>query len=102
MGTPHLGTHAARFGATPNLLDLRPDSPIMERLRAQLPWQGPPSQPRLVTLWSAADVFLLPAEAARAPGAPAIQMPDFTHYSYLLNPRAFACVLSVLTPPATL
>jgi triacylglycerol lipase len=96
LGTPHLGTYAARFGATQNVLDLRPGSPVMTRLRAQLPWQGPPNQPRLVALWSPADVLLLPAEAACAPGADAVEMPGFTHYSYLLSPTAWSRVHTVL------
>jgi len=65
-------------------------------LRAQLPWQGPPHQPRLVALWSPADVLLLPAEAACAPGADAIEMLGFTHYSYLLSPTAWSRVHTVL------
>jgi hypothetical protein len=96
MGTPHLGTYAARFGATANVRDLRPGSAVMETLRSQLPWRGPPDLPRLVTLWSSADVLLLPAEAARAPGADAIEMAGFTHYSYLLSPTAWLRILSIL------
>jgi hypothetical protein len=77
LGTPHLVTYAARFGATQNVLDLRPGSPAMTELHLQLPWRGPPHQPRLVALWSPADVLLLPAEAARAPGADAVEMNGF-------------------------
>jgi pimeloyl-ACP methyl ester carboxylesterase len=98
LGTPHLGTYAARFGATQNVLDLRPGSTAMTELDLQLPWRGPPHQPRLVALWSPADVLLLPAEAARAPGAHAVEMRGFTHYSYLLNPLAWSRVLSLLEP----
>lgn len=101
LGTPHGGTYAARFGATPNLLDLRPGSPLMNRLDRQLPWRGPPDQPRLVTLWSNADVLLLPAETARAAGAHAIEMQGFTHYSYLLSPLAWTVVHDVLTSRPT-
>src|SRR5262249_18623573 len=86
LGTPHSGTYAARFGGTLNPIGLRPGSLVLERLRSQLPWRGPPEQPRLVTLWSRADVLLLPAEAALASGAHAVEMVDFTHYSYLLHP----------------
>jgi len=96
LGTPHLGTYAARFGGAQNVLDLRPGSPVMTELRSQLPWRGPPLQPRLVTLWSPADVLLLPAEAARAAGATAIEMTGFTHYSYLLHPLAWSRVLAIL------
>jgi pimeloyl-ACP methyl ester carboxylesterase len=94
LGTPHLGTHAARFGATPNVLALRPGSPVMLRLATQLPWRPP--LPRLVALWSAADVLLLPADSARAEGAEAIEMHGFTHYSYLLHPRSWEVVRATL------
>jgi pimeloyl-ACP methyl ester carboxylesterase len=96
LGTPHLGTYAARFGGTQNLLDLRPGSAVMTELLSQLPWRGPPDQPRLVALWSLADVLLLPAEAGRADGAPAVEMTGFTHYSYLLHPLAWTRVLALL------
>jgi pimeloyl-ACP methyl ester carboxylesterase len=96
LGTPHLGTYAARFGATQNVLDLRPGSSVMTRLRSQLPWRGPPEQPRLFAMWSPSDVLLLPAEAACAPGADVIEMAGFTHYSYLLSPAAWGRVHAVL------
>lgn len=102
LGSPHQGTYAARYGASRNVVDLRPDSAVMRRLAAQLPWAGPPSRPRLVALWSPADVLLLPAEAARAEGAETIEMRGFTHYSYLLHPRGWSQVLRVLSTPDAL
>jgi triacylglycerol esterase/lipase EstA (alpha/beta hydrolase family) len=96
LGTPHAGTFAARFGATPEMRALRPDSETMRSLRRQLPWQGPPTHPRLVCLWSSADVLLLPPESARMEGAENIEMVDFTHYSYLIHPGAGDTVLKVL------
>jgi triacylglycerol lipase len=96
LGTPHLGTYAARFGATENVVDLRPGSQVLTRLRSQLPWRGPPEQPRLFAMWSPSDVLLLPAEAACAPGADVIEMPGFTHYSYLLSPAAWGRVHTIL------
>lgn len=102
LGSPHQGTYAARYGASRNVVDLRPDSPVMRRLAAQLPWPGPPSRPRMVALWSEADVLLLPAQAACAEGAETLEMPGFTHYSYLLNPRGWRQVLQVLSDPSRL
>jgi triacylglycerol esterase/lipase EstA (alpha/beta hydrolase family) len=99
LGSPHQGTYAARYGASRNVVDLRPDSAVMRRLAAQLPWPGPPSHPRLVALWSASDVLLLPAEAACTEGAETIEMIGFTHYSYLLHPRGWTQVLSALSIP---
>lgn len=93
LGTPHAGTFAARFGATPEMLALRPDSETMRSLRSQLPWQGPP---RLVCLWSSADVLLLPPESARIEGVENVEMVDFTHYSYLIHPGAADTVFKLL------
>ncbi len=86
LGTPHAGTQAARFARTPHIRDLRPDSAIMARLAAQLPWPEPPTMPRLTSLWSHSDLLLLPAATAIVAGAENVEMPAFTHYSYLLDP----------------
>lgn len=96
LGTPHGGTEAARFGATHHVKELRPDSETLRRLAVQLPWRGPPALPRLVCLWSGSDVLLLPAGTARVEGAEAVELQGFTHYSYLIHPRAAAAVLEAL------
>jgi pimeloyl-ACP methyl ester carboxylesterase len=93
MGTPHGGTHAARYAATPTLRSLRPESALMLRLDQQIPWQGPP---RLVAFWSASDLLLLPARAACVEGAENIEIEGLTHYGYLLNPVSFRRLLLVL------
>jgi triacylglycerol lipase len=89
LGTPHRGTHAARYLARSPARDLRPDSELLARLRHQLPWPGPPSHPRLVAFWSGSDVLLLPSASARAQGARNVELRGFTHLSYLLDPRGF-------------
>jgi hypothetical protein len=96
LGTPHGGTHAARYAATPQTLGLRPDSPILRAIATQLPWPGPPTMPRLVTFWSDADLLLLPHETALVEGADVVSMPGFTHLSYLLHPRSFHAVWQAL------
>jgi pimeloyl-ACP methyl ester carboxylesterase len=96
MATPHGGSHLARYGNTTSSLDLRPGSEILERLARQLPWRGPPQQPRLVALWSPADVILLPANSAAVDGAENIELAGFTHYGYLLHPSGWRCVLEAL------
>lgn len=99
LGAPHSGSHLARYGATPYWRNLRPDSEVLARLARQLPWRGPPEQPRLVCLWSDADVVLLPASSARVLGAENVEVPGFTHYSYLVHPegwrRAFAALAGI-------
>lgn len=96
LGTPHAGSLLARYGAAPYSRALRPDSDVLVRLAAQLPWPGPPTQPRLVAFWSPADVILLPAESASLAGARNVELPGVTHYSYLLSPRVFRHVLRAL------
>ncbi len=94
LGTPHAGTYAARYASTYHTLALRPDSALMDRLALQAPW--PSSLPRLVCLWSADDVLLLPAETACVHGADNQQVHGVTHLSYLLNPVSFSAVLNAL------
>lgn len=97
LGTPHSGTYAARLGATQQVLDLRPDSAVLEQLAEQVPWGE--SRPRLFALWSPADMLLHPPESGKLDGAINIAMPGFTHLSYLLHPRAFGRVWDALREP---
>lgn len=94
LGTPHGGSHAARYLATRDLLALRPDSPLMARLAARTPWVGPP---RLVCFWSRADVLLLPAATATVPGAENHELEGVTHYGYLLRADCWRRVLDSLS-----
>ncbi len=99
LGTPHAGSHPARWAATPAMLDLRPDSALLGRLRRQLPWRGPPSQPRLVCLWSRGDVLVLPAESALVEGATNVEVKGLSHYGYLLRPSAWREIAAALRDP---
>ena len=96
LGAPHAGSHLARYGATPYWRNLRPDSDALARLARQLPWRGPPQQPRLICLWSEADVLLLPACSARVEGAENVEVPGFTHYSYLVHPEGWRRTFTAL------
>jgi len=93
LATPHAGTHVARYAATGATLALRPDSPLLQRLSAQIPWRAPP---RLVCFWSRSDVMLLPAQTACAAGAECVELPSLTHYGFLLQPACFRAVLAAL------
>jgi pimeloyl-ACP methyl ester carboxylesterase len=96
LGTPHAGSHAARYGYTRAMLDLRPGSPLLSDLDRQLPWRGPPDQPELVAMWSRADVLLLPAESAVVEGASSVELEGLTHYGYLLHPTAWRVTAELL------
>ncbi len=93
LGTPHAGTHPARFGGTRHTLALRPGSDIVERLEAQLPWEAP----RLVCFWSSEDVLIQPPEAARIDGADNRRLEGVTHLGFMLNPAVFLAVAAALT-----
>ncbi|MBI2893891.1 MAG: alpha/beta fold hydrolase [Deltaproteobacteria bacterium] len=96
LGTPHEGTHLARLAVSTSLLELRRSSDLVERLREQLPWKGPPERPRLVAFWSAADTVLLPHTTGRVDGADSVEIEGASHYGYLLQPAIWAKVLSAL------
>ena len=92
LGSPLAGTYPARYGNTPILRDIRPDSPLMTRLR-QAPW---PTTVRVVSFWSRNDLFVLPPESAAPEGTERIDASPATHYSYLLHPRSWDAVADAL------
>ncbi len=91
IGSPHAGTESARYGRGRQLDELRPGSPVIARLRRQLPWTGPP----LTCLWSPADVLVVPGANARVPGADNIEMP-LGHCRMVLWPSAWRTVFEAL------
>jgi hypothetical protein len=93
LATPHHGTYAARFLATHRALDLRPGSPVLERLASQAPWTGP----KLIAFWSAADVLLLPATTATLEGADNREIPGTSHNGFLTRPRVLTSVQRALS-----
>lgn len=99
LGSPHAGTYSARYADTAITRELRPDSPIIQRL-AQSPW---PAEVHGVSFWSQSDVFVLPPESAALEGTDQIEVTPFTHYSYLIDPRSWTLVrreLELHTPTA--
>lgn len=93
LGTPHGGTHPARFGGAARVVDLRPDSAVMQRLSHQVPWHA---ATRLVCLWSPSDPIMQPPETARVDGAINHELPDMTHLQTLLDRRAWRIVKAAL------
>ncbi len=96
LGTPHSGSYMARLGGTSPTTQLRPDSPMLARLKAQLPWGQHAELPRLVALWSDTDMIVMPGEGGQLEGAENIEMPDYTHFSYFLDPKCWRLVHEVL------
>ena len=95
LGTPHAGSHAARFLTTEQALGIRPDSPLLQRLAAQAPWT---SSTRLICFSSRADVLVLPAESAHVEGAENHELEGLTHYGYLLRPKCWRRIADELQP----
>lgn len=97
LGTPHAGSHLARYANTVTTNDLKPGSPLLAKLDAQLPWRGPPEQPRLVSFWSRSDVIVLPAEKATVDGAENVELEGLSHNGLLLRPTAWDAVFRTLS-----
>lgn len=83
LATPHHGTLTARFLSTPRALDLRPGSPILERIAGQVPWKNS----RLIAFWSPSDVLMLPATTATVEGADNRELGGVSHNGFLVRPR---------------
>jgi pimeloyl-ACP methyl ester carboxylesterase len=96
IASPHGGTLAARFLATPRALDLRPDSVLWKRLSDQTPWPGPPRYPRLIAFWSSSDVMMLPATTATLQGADNREVNNVSHTGYLTRPRVLRQICAAL------
>ncbi len=88
LGSPHGGTHSARFANTALARELRPDSELMRKL-GRRPWS---KSVRGITFWSRNDLLIVPAESAALRGTRSVDMTPFTHYSYLIDPKSWAAV----------
>lgn len=88
LGSPLRGTWSARFAGKRTARDLRPDSDLIRRVNLK-PW---PRTARVVNAFSRNDLLVIPPESAVTEGAVAVDRSPFTHYSYLLEPRAWEFV----------
>ncbi len=88
LGSPHQGTHAARFANTEITRQLRPNSDLMRKLNEKT-W---PTAIKSISFWSDGDLMILPARSAILPGSEAIDATPFTHYSYLVDPAGWRMV----------
>lgn len=92
LGSPHRGTHPARYLHSKIIQDLRPDSAYLKTLNRK-PW---PKRVRGVAFWSRNDLFILPPESATADGMESVEITPFTHYSYLIDPLSWKRVAETL------
>jgi triacylglycerol lipase len=98
LGTPHRGTHAARFTGGPVMTALRHDSRLMARLDTDLPWTR---RTRLVCFWSPSDPLMQPAETATVPGADNREIAGFSHLDWLMRRQSWMDVDAVLRADRT-
>ena len=95
LGSPHEGTRIADLVDSEKASELERDAELTELLEKQEPWD-PNELPRLICLWSAADLMMVPPEAAIADGAEDRELEGMTHYGYMLHPRAWRAVVEAL------
>jgi triacylglycerol esterase/lipase EstA (alpha/beta hydrolase family) len=88
IATPHEGTQLARYLDTAKTRGLRPDSELLQRLDAQVPWRPGEAWPHLVCFWSRQDLVLLPPESAIVEGAVVVERSECSHNGFLIRPGA--------------
>ena len=93
LGTPHRGTHAARFTGGELMSALRRDSALMTELGSDFPWRR---STRLICFWSANDPLMQPAETARVEGADNREVLSFSHLDWLMRRQAWMELDAVL------
>jgi triacylglycerol lipase len=84
IGTPHNGTLAAYLGIGQAARDMRPGSPILERLELGLPR----TKTKIVKLYSDLDVLIIPSSSAVLPerkNVTNLLIEDLGHTSLLLS-----------------
>jgi len=84
IGTPHHGTYAAFAGVGRAARQIRPGSPLLQRLNESL--RECPT--RFVNLYSDLDVLIVPPESAILPYGPTVEnhlIHDFGHTSLLIS-----------------
>jgi triacylglycerol lipase len=92
LGTPHKGTYNAYWLASRVGRELRPDSPLLERLTASLAG----SAVHYTSIVAGADNMVIPRIFAA--GDDLVHVPDVGHLGMLFSPAVFRAVLDRLLP----
>ena len=96
LGTPHQGTWMTRFGFTPNVRNMAPDSGWLQALR-QREAEGPADPYAMFTcLYTYHDNLVTPQHNATLPGAAKIPVSGIGHLSLALSAGIFRDVETVL------
>ena len=91
LGTPHRGTYNAYWLASRVGRELRPDSPLLERLAAS---RGNASRVRYTSIVAGSDNMVIPRVFAA--GDDLVHVPDVGHLGMLFSPGVFHAVLDRL------
>ena len=93
LGTPHRGTYNAYWLASRVGRELRPDSPVMERLAAT---RANASRVRFTSVVAGSDNIVIPRVFAA--GDDLVYVPNLGHLGMLFSPSVFRAVASRLLP----
>ena len=93
LGTPHRGTYNAYWLASRVGRELRPDSPVMERLAAS---RANGSGVRFTSVVAGSDNIVIPRVFAA--GDDLVYVPNLGHLGMLFSPSVFHAVASRLLP----
>lgn len=100
LGTPHRGTHAARFGAGPAARQMRPGSAFLRTLEET----ARPTAVRWISYYSDLDAMIVPTSSARlvhpALGAVNVKSRDTGHLSLLMNGEVLRGIVAHLADPS--
>jgi len=95
LGSPHEGTHIAALVDARKASQMERDAELTETLESQEPWPAD-ELPKLICLWSRADLMMVPPEAACADGAEHRELAGITHYGFMLRSTVFEAVADAL------
>jgi hypothetical protein len=98
IATPHAGTWLARFGITPNGLQMRRPNAWLDALRAdELRRRPSATYARFTCLYSHCDNIVFPPSTATLPGADNRHVPGSAHVHLAEQPEVFQAVWSRLS-----
>jgi pimeloyl-ACP methyl ester carboxylesterase len=96
LGTPHRGTYNSYWLSSRVGRELRPDSALLQRLRAS---RANASRVRFASIVAGADNLVIPRVFARHERV--VHVPDLGHVAMLFSPRVLSLVAEALRRPAS-
>lgn len=94
--SPLQGTWTSRFGISPGLRGIRPDSPLIAELHRHQDRLYRRFDGRLLTVSAGADLFIRPADSAHLPKSEQLCLDGTGHVASLLSTRCHEAVRGLL------